>query len=253
MRPKDDGSTRSLAELQVSLAPGVRRFTVEDIRPHLRLELNRRIMAIAEESADLIGTDREAVINATLKRFAAWITPMPSDPSDGIASLSRWAQIKSRLTSWIPPEPQARRGRTPPKELAELSREERWRLVMLQQGFQLNEAISAIKAEDSGAIAAEWFSHWRQAGYDYRKAHKERDGNIYLVRNSWAREKGLVVVGPAGYTDDVTQPADEVGCQCRWVWLYHLRQLPADMLTKKGRAELTRARAEIERLKKDSS
>jgi hypothetical protein len=254
MRPKGvDGSTPSVTESPLNVAPGVGRFTVENVKPHLRRELNRRIMAIAEESADLIGSDREAVIKATLTRCAAWITLLPSEPGDGTSSPSRWTQIKSRFTWRNQPEPPARRSPTSPKELADLPHEERWRLVMLQQGLQLNAAVSAIIAEDAGAIAGKWFSHWRQAGYDYREVHKERDGKIYLVRNSWARERGLVVVGDVGYTDDISQPADEIGCRCQWVWLYHLRQLPPDTLTKKGCEELKRAHAEIERVMKDSS
>jgi hypothetical protein len=104
-------------------------------------------------------------------------------------------------------------------------------------------AISEIVATDNGAIAAEWRSHYRQAGYDFREDHKERavDGTrtrVYLVRGTWAVERRLVKSGPDGFTDQFTQPAEEVYCQCRWHWLYDLDQLPPDMLTDAGRRAL---------------
>jgi hypothetical protein len=58
--------------------------------------------------------------------------------------------------------------------------------------------------------------------------------------------------GPAGYYDEVTSVARETGCQCYAQWVYALRGLPDHMLTNKGRAELERARTEIERLMKDT-
>jgi hypothetical protein len=48
----------------------------------------------------------------------------------------------------------------------------------------------------------------------------------------------------------VTGVGVEPNCRCYAQWLYSLRQLPADMLTDKGRTELKRARAEVERMMK---
>ena len=92
--------------------------------------------------------------------------------------------------------------------------------------------INEIVAVDNGAIAARWHSHWRQAGYNYRKDHKERDDNVYVIRGSWAHEKGYIK--PIhGYTDEITSPGEEVFCRCNYVYLYHLRQVK-HLLTKKG-------------------
>ncbi|MHB1659899.1 MAG: hypothetical protein ACYCRF_11450, partial [Acidithiobacillus sp.] len=82
-------------------------------------------------------------------------------------------------------------------------------------------------------------SRWRVPGYDYREDHKELDGKIFLVRQSWAREKGLVKKS-GKYLDEIEQPAQAVYCQCTGTWLYSLKDLPDEMLTKKGRAALTR-------------
>lgn len=237
----------------VELSPGIGRFTLERIKPHLRSELNRRIMALAEESADLIGSDREAVIEATLKRFANWMTPVPSDPIGGTALPRWWTRLKSRFIGRSQPEPQTRRARELPKEFADLSFEERWRVVMVDQGVRFNACLSEMVAMDGNAIAMIWHSHSRQENCDYRPEHKKRDGKVYALRGNWAMERGLMMAGPAGYYDEVRSVGYELNCRCYAQWLYNLRDLPAAMLTKKGRAELIRVRAELERMMKDTS
>ena len=119
------------------------------------------------------------------------------------------------------------------------------RRVLTDQGHKLNAALSDVLAKNSGAIAATWHSHWRQAGYDYRPDHKDRDGKFYLIRDSWAHKAGLVKAGSAGFFDDITQPGEEVYCRCTAVYVTALRGLPPEMLTEKGKAELDRVRAAI--------
>ena len=63
---------------------------------------------------------------------------------------------------------------------------------------------------------------------------------MYLIRGSWAQEKGLVKPGPVGYTDQITAPGEEVFCRCSLVYIYSIRALPDDMLTAAGRAALGR-------------
>jgi hypothetical protein len=92
-----------------------------------------------------------------------------------------------------------------------------------------------------GGLTCTWNSHWRESGYNARIEHKERDGKVYLLRESWAAERGLVKPGDAGYYDEVTAVGEEVYCRCWVTYLYALRRLPADMLTAKGREELERA------------
>ncbi|MFI5022136.1 MAG: hypothetical protein ACHQRJ_10865 [Alphaproteobacteria bacterium] len=210
-------------------------------------------MAIAEESADLIGSNREAVIEATLKRFAGWITPMPGDSTGETASPRWWTWVKSRFIVRSQPKLQARRYREPPKELADLSFEERWRVVMLDQGLRFSACLSEMIAIDGNAIAMIWHSRWQQENYDYRREHKERDGKVYALRGNWATERGLMKAGPAGYYDEVTSVGYEPNCRCYAQWLYNLGSLPGDMLTENGRAELKRVRAEIERMMKDTN
>lgn len=200
----------------VQFHPGVSRFTLERIRPHLRRELDRRIMA----SADLIRLNRKQAVEKTLQRFAGWSTSIPAGGSTLVDRRRQKRDIRKSLTS-LPFEQ---------------------RRVLIDQGHKLTASINDVVATDAGALAAEWRSHWRQAGYDYRPDHKERDLRVYAVRGSWAMNQGLMVKGPNGYTDDITQPAEEPFCRCRYRYIYALRGLPEDMLTKKGQLSLQQAR-----------
>ena len=187
------------------LHPGVSRFTLERIKPKLRAELDRRILA----SANLIKMNRAAAVNTVLQRFAGWSTSIPAGGSEAIDKVT----VKTDLR----------------KSIADLPYVER--RVAIDQGHKLSSAVSSIVAADGGAIAAVWHSHFRQAGYNYRPDHKQRDGRTYAIRESWAMQRGLMKVGRDGYTDDLTQPGEEVFCRCNYRYVYALRDLPPEMIT----------------------
>lgn len=199
---------------------GVSPFTIKQVAPRLRDELTRRIMT----SANLITLNRDQSIAKTLQRFQGWASSVPAGGS--------------RTTD--KPEVKYDIG----KALKQLPFEER--RVIIDQGHKLTAAINDVIAQDGGAIAMRWHSHWREANYNYRKDHKERDGEIYLIRDSWAHKKGLVKVGEAGYLDQITQPAEEPFCRCFGSYIYSLRKLPEDMVTQRGRDEMAAARAKME-------
>ena len=192
--------------------PGVERFTLEKLRPALRGELDRRILA----SANLIKLNRAQAIDKTLQRFQGWST---SIPPGGVSEESK-REVKANVR----------------KSLASLPFVER--RFLADQGHKLVASISEIVAADGGAIAGGWHSHWRQAGYNYRVEHRERDEQVYLIRDSWAQRAGLVKKGKAGYYDDVTAVGQEVSCRCFMRWMFALRDLPTEMLTAKGKAAL---------------
>lgn len=195
---------------------GIERWTIEKLKPELRRELDKRILA----SADLIRLNRQQSIAQTLRRFSGWATSIPAGGTDAVGRVKLKDEVR--------------------KPLARLPFEER--RVAVDQGHKLLNSLNTIVAVDQGAIAGVWRSHWRQANYDYREPHKERDGHVYLVRDNWAKNQGLVKPGPDGYADEITQPGEEVFCRCWWQWLYSLRSLPDDMLTAKGRETLEATR-----------
>lgn len=222
---------RKTYDLQVSKAgalerhKGLSRFTLNYMEPKLRSELDRRILA----SADLIKLNRTAAINKTVQRFSGWATSIPvqdyvggglsASSRSGIVANAQHIQKRAEQVDY-----EARR-------------------VMIDQSHKLIANIDNIIATNNNAIAAEWHSHWRQPGYDYREDHKERDKLVYLIRGNWAQKNGYVKAGPAGYLDEITQPGEEVFCRCYVTYLYNLRSIPEDMLTQKGRKFLESMKA----------
>lgn len=198
--------------------PKVQRYTLAQIAPSLRQDLDRRIMA----NAQLIKLNRQQAIDKTLQRFSGWLSSVPVGGTEAINK----TEVLNDIT----------------KTEKQLKYETRRREI--DQGHKLMAAIDATIADHSGAIAMEWRSHFRQAGYDYRPDHKERDKKVYAIRGSWAQEQGLINKG-SGYTDEMTAPAEEVFCRCWGIYYTNLRDLPEDMLTEKGKRHLEDARQRI--------
>lgn len=194
---------------------GVSRFQLDQVAPRLRSELDRRILA----SANLIRLNRQEEVAKTLRRFSGWATSIPrggeAEPSKRETANHVYRALRS----------------LPFRE----------RRVLIDQGHKLNSSISAVLAQQTGAIAAVWRDHGRyDKGYDARPEHMHRDrsGRVYLVRDSWLVRDGYARAEAGGYTGDVTQPAEEPFCRCWWEYLYSLRDVPAEMLTAKGREKV---------------
>jgi hypothetical protein len=191
---------------------GLTRFDIARVKPRLRAELDRRILA----SASLIKLNRVAATEKTIQRFAGWSTSIPKGGSDVVDKL----RIKSEVR----------------KAMASLPFEER--RVIIDQSAKFSNELSAIIAKDQNALAAEWNHH--HVTYP-RKEHLARNGKVFLVRDSWAHDRGLVKVLPNGYTDEIEQPGELVFCRCSYRWIYNLRDVPLMCLTEKGRQALRAA------------
>ena len=207
-------------DVQVSRAaalkrhPGISRFTINYLEPKLRTELDRRMLA----SADLIKLNRQKAIDTTLSRFSGWASSIPS--SDSIALNGVQGTARDTATHIQ-------------KSAEQVDYEAR--RVMIDQNHKLIANIDNVIATSNNAIAAEWHSHWRRPGYDFREDHKERDLKFYLIRGNWAQKNGYVKAGSSGYLDEITQPGEEVFCDCYVTYIYNLRSIPDDMLTQKGK------------------
>ena len=189
------------------------RWTLEKIKPKLRNELDRRIIA----SAQLIKLNREEMIQKTLRRFSGWATSLPMGGSDIIDKREVAADIKKSLYS---------------ENFVN-------RRLLIDQSHKFKAALDNIIATDGGAIAAEWNVR-RTAGYDNRHSHLEREGNIYLMRDSWAMKEGLVKLAGHQYTDEITQPGEEISCSCNFRFIYALRDIPHECLTNLAKEKLAK-------------
>jgi len=202
---------------------GLPRFTLDRLKPKLRTELDRRMMV----SRNLIKVNREQMIEKTVQRFAGWASSVPAGGSRAVDTKDVKDKIRKALTS--------------------LPFEER--RVHIDQTHKFVSALNDIIATDGGAIAGKWHSQFRRRGYHFREDHKERDEKVYAIRGNWAMEKGLMKAGPAGYTDEITKPGQEIFCSCSYAWVYNIRDLPSDMRTRKGDEALDEARAKIKSMR----
>jgi hypothetical protein len=191
--------------------PGIERLAFERLKPTLRNEVTRRAMAANE----LVRLNRNQLMDQSMKKLVGWATAIPPGGSARNDKLRQKAAIKAPLKA-IPSTDRA---------------------IVIDQGHKLTSTLHDLIAEDGGAIAVIWNSRWRQPGYNYRPDHKERDELIYLLRGSWADVAGLVTP-VSGYYDDITAFGEEPNCRCYGTYLYSLSQLPAMMLSARGRDAL---------------
>lgn len=198
---------------------GISHYTLQSIKPKLHALLEDRIRA----SADLIKLHREESVARTLSRFAGWASSVPSTGTD-VGKRTKVRQTIRKAISGLPYEE---------------------RRVIVDQGHKLVAAVNEVVAIDGGAVAMRWHSHWREANYDYRPKHKERDNVIYVVRGNWMLRDGLMKLAGYLYTDEITQVGEEVFCRCYAEYLYSPRDLPVSMLTEKCKTKLADVRAQI--------
>lgn len=199
--------------------PGVSAFTIEQVKPELRAELQRRIAA----SIDLIKINRPQAIAKTEQRFRGWATSVPAGGSRTVQKGEEKANIKKALSS-------------EPYEV---------RRVIIDQGQKLANAINTTVAVGGGAIAAEWHAHRYTPESRARPEHARRNGEIFLIKGSWADQAGFVKLAGHQWTDQVEQPSELPFCSCSWRHIFSLRSLPSECLTEKGKDALEEARAKI--------
>lgn len=193
---------------------GPKKITLDKIKPELRKELDKRIFA----SANLIKLNREQAIEKTIQRFQGWVTSIPPDGVSEIDKNEQKAAFRQSVT-----------------DLDYISRR-----VAIDQGHKLASNVKYLLSIQGGAIAFRWHSNYRRPGYNFREDHKERDEHIYLVRDSWAVEKGFIK--PVnGYYDEITAAGEEVFCSCQAFPIYAPQKLPDEFLTEKGKREFNRA------------
>lgn len=194
---------------------GIPEFTLERVKPTLRAELDRRILA----SANLIKLNREASVQRTLQRFSGWATSIPIGGTD-VTNRRETAEKVRRSIAGLPYEE---------------------RRVVIDQGAKLASAVNDIVARDGGAIAMIWHHITPGAHYQSRKEHLARDGKVFLIRDSWALKDGLIRLAGRKYLDQVDQPGEAIFCSCWGAYVYVPSALPPDMWTDNGRRLILQA------------
>jgi hypothetical protein len=191
---------------------GVTAFDLHSIRPQLRDEVERRIMA----SASLIKLNKAKATETTIQRFSGWMSSLPA-----VKEVREETDYREEVVRIAKP-------------FKQLPFDER--RVAIDQSHKLVANLNQIVAYDCGAIGAYWHSHWRELNYDYREKHKELDQKFFLIRDSQAMREGLVKKGGHEYLEDLpAQPGEEVFCRCFWEYIYRLNRVPSECLTEKGK------------------
>ncbi|MGH7715521.1 MAG: hypothetical protein ACREML_05935 [Vulcanimicrobiaceae bacterium] len=190
--------------------PGVLRYTLENVKPELRAELDRRIFA----AADLIKINRRKRKAQTLQRFAGWVSSVPRAGS------------------------QAQHLRTVASQIAAPAQQAKWeaRRLAVDQGHKLSAAVAHVVAQGNGAIAAIWHDRGeKDRSYHARPHHLARSGTLFLIRDSWAINQGLIRRGSRPYLDEIEQPAELPFCSCTAEYIVTPRELPQECVTARGR------------------
>lgn len=185
---------------------GIPAFTIERLKPAMRSKLDERIV----QAADLIKLRRRESIENTLARFAGWSSSLPE-----MRKRIDLREVREHIY----------------KPIAQIKYERR--RVAIDQTHKLVASIHEVIADEGGAVAMIWRSNWRQVNYNYRVDHKERDGKVWILPNTWATRAGLIRRSSPRY-DTITHVAEEPYCRCYATWLYALDEIPAEMLTAKG-------------------
>ncbi len=209
-----DEADRSSVQPRVTFGA---RYTIDRVAPDLRTELDSRIVAIVDAGVDRIKVDRLAATEQTLQRFAAWVWSVPRGGA---------AKIKTREIAKI--------AKKIAKPLAQFEYERR--CVSGGIGTKLSASVSLVVAMGEGAIAGIWHDRGEyDHGYDARPEHLKRSGKLFLVRDSWAMQEGLVKKAGHQYTDEIEQVGEFPMCSCFMTWMTSPGALPDDVLTAKGR------------------
>jgi hypothetical protein len=193
---------------------GLSLITMKRIEPQLRTIMHNRIFEIDR----LVKKNQDQSIEKIENSFLGWANSVPPQGAEPATARDMKAAVAKQFQSL---------------RFAE-------NRVFIDQSHKLRSNIDDALAIEGGAIAQQFHSNWRQAGYNYRPDHKERDGKVYLIRDSWALKAGLIkpdprLPGGQQYGDQITRPGEEIFCRCWVTSLYSLRDLePFDMLTKKG-------------------
>lgn len=103
--------------------------------------------------------------------------------------------------------------------------------------FRKIASLNRETADKYGAVAA-WWRHVHEAGFQCSPEHEARDGQCFVLRNTWATQKRLVKSGSSPYLDDIDGPGETPGCRCWAEFVYDLGELPDAMLTRKGEKQL---------------
>lgn len=194
---------------------GISSFMVDRLMPDYRAMLD----SMNRASIDLIKLERPNSIDVSIARFSSWLTniPLGQEVIPEFYDLPAVKAITKPITN-------------------QLSYEHSRRAI--DQGHKLLTNINRVTALQAGAIAGVWHAHAKTESYDARPEHWARNDKIYVMRESWANQNGLVKKTNGMWLEDIPDPPSvPVNCTCFWEYQYQIEALAKrypEALTKKG-------------------
>lgn len=215
--------------------PGISEYSLRDLAPKFRQRLRDAI----DNSLAMIKTQSEKVMLELEQRFRNWVT-IPSVEMRG--SLTDKDKMLSHVEKEIIAEPEIKK-----------ESDKHLQFVITDQTRKMLGSMDRIAGEDNGAIGFTWHTRRDQRvvgnpGGLYPEVkdeklhgnHYSREGEFYLLRDSWAIKKGYIVAR-AGieYADKIPDglPSQPIGCRCYQTNIFTLEDIPGnakDIITKKG-------------------
>lgn len=198
--------------------------------------LERELESSIGKSLSLITNNRALMIQHMVNKFEGWASSVPvGKPPEKIGDKYVYNHGKK---VWYRP------GVDVKESIKKLARNEKYKVdrVLIDQTHKLVSNINDVFATKNGAIAAKWDITHTKTGvggrpYEHRPEHVQRDKTIFLIKDSWADQQGLVK--PVhGYTTDIEQPGELPFCRCSYVYIYNIKSLPEEFLTVKAKKML---------------
>jgi hypothetical protein len=216
--------------------PGVKAYRIEDMKAAYRKEVQNSV----DNSIALIKTQNQEFIRKMQDRFRNWAT-IPSNDMRGFSDNPE--KVMSYLRNGVLNIPEERKEMT-----------NHQRFIVVDQTRKLISNMNAITAKEAGSFAFIWHNR-RDAKVTGRPGgknkptpahgdHWEREGKLYLVRDSWAVKKGLVKKVPGvEFAEDIEdgRPGIPIACRCYAEYISNIEDVPEqyrDILTASGREYL---------------
>ena len=189
--------------------PGIRAYRIEDMKPLYRKAVQNSV----DNSVALIKTQNQDFIRTMQDRFRNWAT-IPSPEMRGLSSNPE--KVVSYLRNSVLQAPEIRKEMTAHQHF-----------IVEDQTRKLISNMNDITAKEAGAVAFVWHNRrdakvtGRPGGKNKPSAkhgdHWEREGKLYLIKDSWAIRKGLLKkTKNVGYDIDIADglPGIPIACRC---------------------------------------
>lgn len=201
---------------------GISKLKLSDLREDFKKELKKKIAT----SFNLIKNRDDELKQRLASRFLNWLTIDSEEVRGKTAS-------KQSLLNFL--------DFAKENEIAE----DHAKFILEDQTRKMIANFDLMVAEANGAIGGFWknrgdkrvvgnpsglYPHGNEAHGD----HWNREGVFYVYKNGWAYQKGYVK-GELYENLEDGGVGVAIGCRCRMINVYDLRDVPKEILTKKGK------------------